>query len=150
MNYTEQELQQGLTKLIMVMNTKIRSSTNPNPLDFEFLAHIKTYREKITRNDSQVHKKGTNTQAQLRSFLRKAKPWEKLSTPIKDVSIIKVPTKQPNISALYLVINHMKRELDITTAQTFQRLKGIFNDSRINSLMKEIDQVNKMKIHLNS
>ncbi len=150
MSYSEHDLNQTLAKLFVVMNAKITSSISPNPADFELLAHLQSYRKKITRNDSKGQKKGNTIQAQLRSFLRRGKPWEKMNTPIPDVFVIKVPIKKQKIAVLHLVINHMKRELDIKTNQTFQRLKGVFGDSRVNSLMKEIDQVNKMKIHLNN
>ncbi|MFW9939418.1 MAG: hypothetical protein ACFFFT_00160 [Candidatus Thorarchaeota archaeon] len=146
MSYSEHELHQALVKLFTVMNVKITTSTSPNPTDFEFLAQLRVYMNKVSNIRPKEENSDSRLQTKLRSFLRRAKPWERMETPIPDVSIIKVPTKQSNISALYLVINHMKRELDITTAQTFQRLKGIFTDSHVNALMKEIDQVNKTRL----
>jgi hypothetical protein len=150
MSYSEQDLNQALVKLYTVINAKITNSTTPNPVDFEFLAHLGSYRKNMTRNDPQRQKKENNVQAQLRSFLRKAKLWEKMETSLLDVSIIKVPLKIKNVTALRLVITHMKRELDITTDQAFQKLKGIFTDARVNSLMKEIDQVNKIRVEANN
>ena len=73
-----------------------------------------------------------------------------METPIPDISVIKVPVKKQKIAALNLVVSHMKREIDVKNSQVFQKLREIFVDHRVNSLIKEIDIVNKMRVRLNS
>jgi len=73
-----------------------------------------------------------------------------METPIPDASVIKVPVKKQKMAALNLVVSHMKREIDVKNNQVFQKLRGIFVDHRVNSLIKEIDRVNKMRIRLNN
>ena len=73
-----------------------------------------------------------------------------MKTPIPDVSVIKVPIKKQKIAALNLVVNHMKREIDVKDSQVFKKLRGIFDDVRAISLIKEIDRVNTMRLRLNT
>ena len=133
------------------MTAKIQNSNgNPDQKDFDFLAQLRVYLDKISKNGSRVQNSQSGIQTQLRVFLKKGEPWEKMETPIPDVSIIKVPIKKQKIAALNLVVNHMNREIDVKDNQTFQRLKGIFDDTRVNSLIKEIEHVNKMRVRLNN
>lgn len=150
MSYSEQELHQALIKLSTLMSTKIIGNINPSPGDSEFMAQLRAYMYKIFTDNSKVENDETRIQAQLRSFLKKGKSWEKMETPIPNVSIIKVPIKKQKIAALNLVVSHMKREIDIKNSQAFQKLRGIFVDSGVNSLIKEIDRVNKMRIRINT
>jgi len=131
------------------MNAKITTVRAPNPKDFDFLTQLRGYMDSISKSNPKEQNAQTNIQTQLRSFLRRGKPWEKWETPIPDVSVIKVPVKKQKIAVLHLVIAHMKREIDVKSGQAFQKLKGVFSDSRVNSLMKKIDNVNKMRIRLN-
>lgn len=150
MSYSEQELDQVLVKLSALISTKITSSSTPNPTDFDFLAQLRVYIDRISKNNPKEQNAQISIKTQLRSFLRRGKPWEKMETPIPDVSVIKVPIKKQKIAALHLVINHMKREFDVKNSQAFQKLKGVFDDARVNSLIEEIEQVNKMRIRLSS
>jgi len=109
-----------------------------------------TYIDKISKNNPKEQNDQTRIQTQLRSFLRRGKPWEKLETPIPDVSVINIPIKKQKIAALNLVVSHMKREIDVKNSQTFKKLRGIFDDHRVNSLIKEIDRVNTTRIRLNT
>lgn len=133
------------------MAIKIIGNINPSPVDSEFMAQLRAYMYKVFTNNSKVESDDqTCIQAQLRSFLKKGKPWEKMETPIPYVSVIKVPIKKQKIAALNLVVSHMKREIDVINSQAFQKLRDIFDDVRVNSLIKEIDRVNKMRIRLNT
>jgi len=151
MSYSEKELHQVLIKLSTLMATKIIGNINPNSGDSDFMAQLRAYMHKVFTDNSKVQNDDqTRIQAQLRSFLKKGKSWEKMETPIPDVSVIKVPIKKQKIAALNLVVSHMKREIDVKNSQAFQKLRGIFVDSRVNSLIKEIDRVNKMRIRINT
>ena len=150
MSYSEHELHQALIKLYTLMTAKISGSITPNPRDFDFLAQLRVYMHKVFTNNSKVQNDQTRIKTQLRSFLKKGKPWGKMETPIPDVSVIKVPVKKQKIAALNLVISHMKKEIDVKNSQVFQKLKEIFDNARVNSLIKEIDRVNSMRIRLNS
>ncbi len=96
-----------------MITSKITTSITPNPKDFDFLVQLKAYIGKIPKTESKKQNNGTHIQVRLRSFLRKGKPWEKIKTPIPDVSVIKVPIKKQKIAALNLVISHMKRDFDV-------------------------------------
>ena len=133
------------------MATKIIGNINPNPGDSEFMAQLRAYMYRVFTNNSKGQNDGqTRIQAQLRTFLKKGKSWEKMETPIPDISVIKVPIKKQKIAALNLVVSHMKREIDVKNSKIFQKLRGIFVDHRVNSLIKEIDIVNKTRIRLNT
>ena len=150
MSYSEKELHQALIKLSTLVTTKMIGSINPSLGDSDFLAQLRAYMHKVFPNNSKEQNTRTNIQLQLRSFLKKGKPWEKMETPIPYVSVIKVPIKKQKIAALNLVVSHMKREIDVKNSQAFQKLRDIFDDVRTNSLIKEIDRVNKMRIRINS
>jgi len=150
MSYSEKELHQALLKLSTLMTTKIIGNINPNPGDAEFMAQLRVYIYKVFTDNSKAQNDQTRIQTQLRTFLKKGKSWEKMETPIPDVSVIKVPVKKQKMAALNLVVSHMKREIDVKNNQVFQKLRGIFVDHRVNSLIKEIDRVNKMRIRLNN
>ena len=76
--------------------------------------------------------------------------WEKLKTPIENVSIIKVPLRKRESAELHLVIEFMKREIDVKNSEIFHKLRSVIEDARVHILIKEIDNVNSMKIRLSS
>ena len=51
---------------------------------------------------------------------------------------------------LHLVIESMKQEIDVKNNEIFQKLRKVIDDARVNILIKEIDNVNSMKIRLPS
>ena len=150
MNYSEKELQQILVKLSSLMNTKVKNSITPDAKDLQFLAQIRTFMNGVSNNNAQKQNNRVSIQTQLRTFLKKGGSWEKLKTPIKNVSIIKVPLKKQKSARLHLVIKFMKREIDVKSSEVFHKLKEIFDDTRVNILIKEIDSVNSMKLRLPS
>ena len=89
-----------------------------------------------------------NLQPQLRTFLKKGKSWEKLETSFPSVSVIKMPLKKQDSARLNLVINHMKRDIDIKGSQAFQKLRNIFVDTKVYELVKNIDDVNGLRPQL--
>ena len=78
MSYSEQELHQALIKLSTLMSTKIIGNINPNPGDSDFMAQLRTYMYKVFTNNSKVQNDQARIQAQLRTFLKKGKSWEKM------------------------------------------------------------------------
>lgn len=133
------------------MTTKIQNNNgNPDLKDFDFLAQVRVYMDKVPKSSPKVKSDNTRIQTQLRVFLKKADPREKMKTSIPDISIIKVPIKKQKIAALHLVINYMNREIDIKNSQAFQKLKKVFVNPRMNSLIKEIDKTNKMRVQSGS
>ena len=150
MNYSEKELQQVLEKLSALMNTKVKNSITPDTKDLHFLAQVRTFMNGFGNNGTQKQNNRTKIQTQLRTFLKKGGPWEKLKTPIENVSIIKVPLKKQKSALLHLVIDFMKREIDIKNSEIFHKLRETVDDLGVNILVKEIDTINSMKLRLPS
>ena len=101
MIYSEKELHQALIKLSTLMTAKIIGNINPNPGDSDFMPQLRVYMHKVFTNNSKEQNDQTRIQTQLRTFLKKGKSWEKMETPIPDVSVIKVPIKKQKIAALF-------------------------------------------------
>jgi hypothetical protein len=150
MNYSEKELQQVLEKLSALMNTKIKNSITPDAKDLHFLAQVRTFMNGFANNDTHKQNNRVKIQTQLKTFLKKGESWEKLKTPIENVSIIKVPLKKQKSALLHLVIKFMKREIDIKNSEIFHKLRETIDDLRVNILVKEIDTINSMKLRLAS
>ena len=150
MNYSEKELQQVLEKLSTLMNTKVKNSITPDAKDLQFLAQVRTFMNGISNNNSHKQNNRVKIQTQLRTFLRKGRSWEKLKTPIENVSIIKVPLKKQKSARLRLVIDFRKREIDIKNYEIFHKLRETIDDLGVNILIKEIDTINSLKIRLPS
>ena len=148
MSYSEQELKQVLGKLSALMDAKITNSITPDANDLQFLAQLRIFMN--SNNNVGKEDNRAKVQAQLRTFLKKGGSWEKLKTPIENVSIIKAPLKKQESALLHLVIGFMKREIDVKNSDVFQKLREILEDPRVNILIKEIDNVNSMKIRVAS
>lgn len=150
MNYSEKELQQVLDKLYNLITTKITNSISPDTCDLQFLAQVRTFMEQFSSSNTNKQNNRTKIHTQLRTFLKKGSSWEKLKTPIEDVSVIKVPLKKQESAVLHLVIEFMKRDIDVKNSEIFFKLRDLIEDARVNILIKEIDNVNSMKVRLPS
>ena len=148
MNYSGEELHQSLLKLHELLGLKISNNNNTNPLDAEFITHLREYMSKSFKLDLKEKEQQPNLQSQLRAFLKKGKSWEKLGTPFPSVSVIKMPLKKQDSARVNLVINHMKRDIDIKGSQAFQKLRNIFVDTKVYELVKNIDDVNGLRLQL--
>lgn len=128
------------------MNTRIANSIILDANDLQFLTQVRGFMDSFSSNVTRKQNNRTKIQTQLRTFLKKGGSWEKLKTPIENVSIIKVPLKKQGSAILHLVIEFMKREIDVKNNEIFQKLRKVIEDARVNILIKEIDTVNSMKI----
>ena len=142
MSYSEKELFQVLSRLLILLGSKILSSHNPNRLDTEFITHLRNY---ISSSNIREEKQ-LNSSSQLRSFLKRAKDWEKMDTPFPNIYVIKVPLKKQDSAKLRLVISYLKKDIDVRNSLAFQALKEAFNNVHINELVKEIDLINSTRI----
>lgn len=148
MSYSEKELQHILGKLEVLINSKISNSISPNASDLQFLTQVREFMDQFSGSNKGKQDNRTKIQAQLRTFLKKGSSWEKLKTPIENISIIKVPLKKQESALLHLVIEFMKREIDVKNSEIFFKLRDLIDDARITILIKEIDKVNSMRIRL--
>ena len=149
-SYSEKELHQVLAKLYTLMNTKITGSVSPDASDMQFLTQVRSFMDRFSGDGARKQNNRTKIQTQLRTFLKKGNSWEKLKTPVENVSIIKVPIKKQESAILHLVIEFMKREIDVKNSVIFQKLREVIEDARVTILIREIDAVNSMKIRLPS
>jgi len=150
MSYSEKVLVQVLIKLHELLGSKIISNNNSNPLDAYFMVHLRNYLHKTLKIDLNAKETQNNIQPQLKNFLRKGKVWEKMETTVEDVSVIKVPLKKQEKATLRLVIELLKRDIDVKNSEVFHKLSEICNSPQVFTLIKEIDNINSMKIWMSS
>ena len=92
----------------------------------------------------------SDIQAQLRDHLENGKDWEKMSTPVPGLNVVKVPGTKTRPALLYLEVNPLKDDgkplkkkgLFIGSQEMLLRFSETLNDDKTYQIIREIEQIN--------
>ena len=87
---------------------------------------------------------------QLKDHLEKAEDWEKMDTPVKGVSVVKVPATKTRPALLFIEVNPLKENgtpmkrkgLFVGNKEMLIKFGEALNDDKTFQLIQEIQQVN--------
>ena len=88
-------------------------------------------------------------EAELREHLKNGKDWEKMSTPIEGVSVVKVPATKTRPALLFLEINPMidgkplkRKGLFVGNKEILIKFGEALNEDKTFQLITEMEKVN--------
>ncbi|TFG02576.1 MAG: hypothetical protein EU542_04680 [Promethearchaeota archaeon] len=89
-------------------------------------------------------------EAQLREHLKIGKDWEKMETPVKGVTVVKVPATKTRPALLFLEVNPIKEDgkpmkrkgLFVGSKEMLIKFGEALNDDKVFQLIGEIEKVN--------
>ncbi|MFX1316480.1 MAG: hypothetical protein ACFE9T_11490 [Promethearchaeota archaeon] len=100
----------------------------------------------------------SNIQNQLKEHLKSGEDWEKMETPIKGVSVVKVPATKTRPALLFLEINPLKEDgspmkrkgLFVGSKEMLIKFSEALNDDKTFQLIQELEQINPKETKSNS
>jgi hypothetical protein len=89
-------------------------------------------------------------EAQLKEHLKNGNDWEKMETPVKGVSVVKVPATKTRPALLFLEVNPIKDDgkpmkrkgLFVGDREMLLKFSETLNDDKVFQLIGEIEKVN--------
>ena len=89
-------------------------------------------------------------EAQLKAHLEKGKDWEKMETPVRGVSVVKVPATKSRPALLFLEINPLKEDgkpmkrkgLFVGSTEMLLKFIETLQDDKVYQLSLEIEKIN--------